>query len=139
MTPVRVSEAELDRRFQTKTKLASRGNYGLHCLVFEGALSSPRPLWFDDSHFYELCGEHEDVGTILIDGDVRCSRMLVSDRLICLVITGDLVVDKLSIFETEVCVFGNVQVGELKDTDDYLTVHGSSQIGRRLGYGDDPA
>lgn len=137
MPPLLLSEDELDRRFQTREKLASRGDYGLHCLVFEGSLTAPRPLYFDDSHFYELCGGQDDVGTIVIDGDVRCSRMLVSDRLMCLVITGDLVVDSLSIFETEVCVFGNLRVGELKDPDDYLKVLGTSEIGRRLGYGDD--
>lgn len=36
--PLAMSEQELDRRYGTKSKLASGGDYGCGCLVFEGDL-----------------------------------------------------------------------------------------------------
>jgi hypothetical protein len=130
-----ISEDELDKRYQTKSKLESGGDYGLDCLVFAGNLPA-RELWFDDDHFRELCGDHDDIGTILIDGDLRCSRISVSDRLMNLVITGNLVADELNIFETEVTVYGNLEVGTLLDHDDYLKVLGKKKVGRRKKLGE---
>lgn len=48
-----------------------------------------------------------------------------------LVVTGDLVADELDIFETEVTVYGNLEVGTLLDHDDYLKVLGTKKDAAR--------
>jgi hypothetical protein len=129
-----MTEDELDARFQTRSKLESGGDYGLGCLVFAGDfIDETRSHCFDDVHVRELWAAHAgDIGTIVIDGNVRCSGVMsVSDRLMCLVITGDLVTGELAIFETEVLVCGNLDVRELSDRDGYLKVLGTRRVGPR--------
>ncbi len=131
--PLLLREDELDRRFQTRSKLASKGDYGLGCLVFEGDyIDETNSYCFDDVHVRKLCDAYDgDIGTILIDGNVRCSGIVsVSDRLMCLVVMGNLVVTNLlAIFETEVLVCGNLEVHELDDRDSYLKVLGQRTVG----------
>jgi hypothetical protein len=84
-----LSEDEIDRRYQTRSKLASGGDYALGCLVHEGDLAHAGPLCLDDTHYRILLGRQDgDIGTIVIDGDLRCAgHVRVSDRLMCLVVT----------------------------------------------------
>ena len=120
-----VTEAELDRRYRTATRLPSGGDYGLGCLIVPGA----QPVALDDAGIGRLFDEFGDIGTVLIDGDLRRGgHLLVSDRLMCLIVTGSLVAAGLSIFETEVLVGGDLQVGALRDHDDLLTVEGARSV-----------
>lgn len=128
LRPQLVSEADLDRRFQTSKLLASGGDYGCGAVVFEGDLEDePGALLLSDEWFYTLNEQHpDDVGTVLVTGNLRSTRELfVSDRLMCLVVLGSLEAPALSIFETEVYVGGDLTVGSLVDRDGYLTVKGT--------------
>jgi hypothetical protein len=130
-----VTEAELDRRYRTAARLASGGDYGLGCLVVAGDPAGVLPVALDDEGIGQFFDEFGDVGTILIDGDVRSARhIVVSDRLMCLVVTGSLAAPRLSIFETEVLVCGDLDVGALRDHDDLLTVMGTRSV-----HDDEPA
>lgn len=131
MKPPRViTEDQLDQEFQVRSKLKSGGDYGCMCLVFEGDFVSNDPVALEDNFFYGLNSDVDgDVGTIVFTGDVTCTgHACISDRLMCLIVLGDLSAEKLSIFETEVLVCGNLEVGELNDHDDYLNVLGTSHI-----------
>jgi hypothetical protein len=127
--PVFLNEDELDARLGTKAKLASSGNYGLGCLLFEGDMVRERGMLLDDGHFEELRAGFEEIGTFVIDGDLRAEQIFISDRLFCLIVTGSLVADELSIFETETLVFKDLTVRMLRDHDRYLKVLGRSEIG----------
>jgi hypothetical protein len=137
-----LTEAEADERFGLEKKLASGGNYGCRVLVFDAAdpQIASRDAWMCDVHFRQLWDHHSpdhDVGTILIDGDLRLEHeALISDRLMCLVITGNLTATRFHVFETEVAVFGDLDVDYLQDHDDYLRAHGSSRIGKLASYDD---
>jgi hypothetical protein len=99
MQPRVLTETELDQQLGVKAKLASGGDYGCSCLVFDGDCE-------------------------LIEAVALC----LSDRLMCLIVIGDFSATKLSIFETEMLVCGNLAVGELVDRDSYLKVIGKTTI-----------
>jgi len=137
--PMFLSEAELDERYGTKSKLASGGDYGCGCLVFEGDVSVDGG-WLGDAHFASLKGElpveelrarwgHADIGTVVVTGNLRVRGDLApSDRLMCLVVLGDLEARDVHIYETEVLVDGNAALRSLDDRDAYLTVRGKLAI-----------
>ncbi len=127
--PERVTESELDARYQTRARLSSGGDYGCWCLVIHGE-SGVAPRAVSTAGFDQLSADFGgDIGTVLIDGDLRADgQILISDQLMCLVVTGDLVADQLSIFETEVLVCGNLTVDTLFDHDEYLTVLGARAV-----------
>lgn len=134
--PKVLSEDELDERLGTKALLESGGDYGLNVLLFEGDLRFGK-LGLDDDGVRALRGGVDDVGTIVIDGDLTCDgHLCVSDRLMCLVVTGDVKCQRLSLFETEMLVMGSLDARELKDHDEYLKVVGKRKVGRELD-GDD--
>lgn len=131
--PSFVSEKDLNKRFGTFGFLASGGRYGCGAVLFEGDLVDERgALLFSDEWFHDLNDQHpNDVGTVLVTGNVRSKRKLfVSDRLMCLIVLGSLKAPALSIFETETWVGGDL-VGSLTDRDDYLQVKGKRTIARR--------
>ena len=72
-----VTEAELDRRYRTAARLSSGGDYGLGCLVGAGDPAGVLPVALDDEGIGRFFDEFGDVGTILIDGDVRSARHIV--------------------------------------------------------------
>jgi len=130
-----ITEEEADTRFDLKKKLASGGDYGCHVLVFKAGdpeIASRDP-WMCDVHFRSLWtsfAADSDIGTIIIDGDVTLDGAArVSDRLMCLVVTGDFSGKELSVFETEVLVCGDVRFESLTDRDGYLTVLGKRLVG----------
>ena len=127
MKPAFTSEADLDRRYKTKSFLASGGDYGCGAVVFEGDLvddSAGVTKLFTDEWFYDLNEQHpNDVGTILVTGDVRVAGdIYVSDRLMCLVVLGTVKAKSLHVFETEVWIGGALDVATLVDRDHYVTV-----------------
>jgi hypothetical protein len=138
--PELITEKEANARFSTKTKLQSGGNYGCHVLVFkpDEADILSKDYWMCDDHFRALWNRYSpdhDVGTILIDGDVVLTHEAsISDRLMCLVVTGNLVATKLHIFETEFAVYGDCKAEFLTDHDNYLQVHGKCDIGEHATY-----
>jgi hypothetical protein len=126
-----VTEAGLDQEFAVHAKLESKGNYGCGCAVFDGDVTLTE-LAFEDEWFQDLTERNHpaDVGTVLFSGNVHCKDTSVSDRLMCLIIMGDLVVEgALRIFETEVLVCGNAKVGSLLDRDRRLRVLGTLTVG----------
>jgi hypothetical protein len=128
-----IDEAEANRRYGLATLLESGGNYGLHVVIIRGDIVED-DLFGDDSFFYGL--GFDDVGTVVIDGDVRAREVNISDRLMCLVVRGSLVAERLLVHETELYVVGDLQVGWLRDVDDLITVKGSSAIAVQVGYSD---
>ncbi len=127
MKPRIVSEEELDREFNVKARLASGGDYGCHCAVFDGDVDLSAALAFEDNWFYALndAATPHDIGTVVFTGNVRCKDASVSDRLMCLIVLGNLTVDRLDVFATEMLVAGDLEVGALSDRDAHLTVLGA--------------
>lgn len=135
-----MSEQELDARIQTRKILKSGGDYGCGCLVFEGTVRVSE-WWLDDTGFAKLLDAlpeaelqarwgHADIGTVAILGDLIVDGDLeLSDRLMCLVVTGSLQAKNLNIHETELRVNGDLQVRALHDHDEYLSVGGTRRIG----------
>ncbi len=119
-----LTEAALDQEFHVKAKLASGGNYGCMCVVFDGDVVLDAPVVLEDTYFDKLDqGVKGDVGTILFTGNVTCTGdASISDRLMCLIVLGDFRAPRLLVFETEMLVCGKLEVGELQDRDGYLTV-----------------
>jgi hypothetical protein len=131
-----ISEKELDQEFGVKAKLESRGGYGCHCAVFDGDFATSE-LAFEDEWFYSLNNlTSNDIGTVMVTGNVRCDEASVSDRLMCLIVGGNLTAGTFAIFETEVLVCGDATINVLKDHDSYLKVLGKLEIGRRTSYED---
>lgn len=98
--------------------------------MFDGDFESSDAIALEDNFFHAWDGRFGDVGTIVFTGSVRCAgHACISDRLMCLVVLGNFTADKLSIFETEVLVGGDLEVRELEDRDDYLNVLGRREIG----------
>jgi hypothetical protein len=124
--PTFVSERELHDRFHLARLLASGGRYGCGGALFEGDVVDDGMLFYDE-WFYALNEQHpNDVGIVVITGDVRAERALsVSDRLMCLVVLGSLDAPSLAVFETEVYIGGDLRVAELIDRDDQVTVKGT--------------
>jgi hypothetical protein len=118
-----LTEAALDQEFGIKAKLASGGDYGCMCVVFDGDVVFDEPVALEDTYFYTLNRSVPgDVGTILFTGNVTCTgHASISDRLMCLIVLGDFRAPKLSVYETEMLVCGALEVGELQDRDGYLT------------------
>ncbi len=132
-----LSEAELDQTFGTKKKLASGGDYGLNVVLLEGDHHSGA-LGLDDDEIAKLRAGVDDVGTLVIDGNLTSDgHLCVSDRLMCLVVTGNVSCARLSLFETEMLVMGSLEAKELRDPDEYLEVLGKRQVARELQYGED--
>jgi hypothetical protein len=128
-----ISEQEADRRYGLKGVLESQGDYGLNVVVVHGDVVDDG-VFGDDSFFYGL--GFDDVGTVVIDGDVRAREANISDRLMCLVVRGSCVVDRLLVHETEMCVVGDLRVGWLRDVDAYIRVKGERAVAVEVGYGD---
>lgn len=128
-----INEAEANRRYGLGALLESGGNYGLHVVVIRGDVVD-EGVFGDDSFFYGL--GFDDVGTVVIDGDVRAGEANISDRLMCLVVRGSFTASRLLVHETEMCVVGNLQVGWLRDVDSYLTVKGERSVAVEVSYGD---
>lgn len=128
-----IDEAEANRRYGLGALLESGGDYGLNVVVIHGDVVDDG-VFGDDSFFYGL--GFDDVGTVVVDGDVRAREANISDRLMCLVVRGSFVAERLLVHETEMCVVGNLQVGWLRDVDDLITVKGTSAIAVQVGYGD---
>lgn len=132
-----LSEDELDEKFGTRKKLESGGDYGLNVVLLEGDHHSGE-LGLDDGEFAKLRAGIDDVGTLVIDGTLSCDgHLCVSDRLMCLIVTGNVTCARLSLFETEMLVMGSLDAKELRDPDEYLKVLGKRRVGRALQYGDD--
>lgn len=76
--PSFVSEKDLNKRFGTFGFLASGGRYGCGAVLFEGDLVDERgALLFSDEWFHDLNDQHpNDVGTVLVTGNVRSKRKL---------------------------------------------------------------
>ena len=135
-----MSEEELYSRIQTRKILKSGGDYGCGCLVFEGTVRVSKG-WLDDTGFDKLHDAlpeaelqarwgHADIGTIAVLGDLIVDGDLeLSDRLMCLVVTGSLQAEHLNIHSTEVRVNGDLQARALRDHDNYLSVGGARRIG----------
>ncbi|MBL4635886.1 MAG: hypothetical protein JKY56_18645 [Kofleriaceae bacterium] len=132
--PELITESEANARFETKAKLVSHGELGCHVLVVPPQAPSNVPdcCWMCDTHYFSLverfgCGY--DIGTIIIDGDLTLKREAnISDRLMCLVVAGSLRASEFNIFETEVCIYGDLKLEVLSDYDDLLTVHGRREV-----------
>ena len=140
--PERLTEAEANERFRTRDRLKSHGDYGCHVLVFradEPEVAS-REGWLWDEHFRSLWNTFspdKDIGTIIIDGDVHLdAEANISDRLLCLVVTGNLIAKQFHIFETEVTVFGDCRAEFLTDHDGYLHVLGDCDVDTKASYDD---
>lgn len=103
-------------------------------LLFSGSADG---LTLDDSQFRELRKDFDDIGTFVFEGSLRAKHLCVSDRLMCLIVTGDVRCERLSLFETEMLVMGSFTTKELKDPDEYLTVLGPRSVERLVGYGED--
>lgn len=118
-----LTEAALDAEFHVKAKLASGGDYGCMCAVFDGDVVFDEPVALEDTYFYRINDPVKgDIGTILFTGNVTCTgHASISDRLMCLIVLGDFRAPKLSLFETEMLVCGTVEVDQLEDRDGYLT------------------
>ncbi|MBW2734041.1 MAG: hypothetical protein JRH20_16765 [Deltaproteobacteria bacterium] len=135
--PKLLTEQEADALYQTAEKLESDGDYGCHVLAFKASEPevASQPSWMCDEHFnalWEQFSPEEDIGTIVIDGDLVLSHEAsISDRLMSLVVTGDLRATQLHIFETEVTVYGDLHVDVLTDHDDLVKVHGRSTIAKK--------
>jgi hypothetical protein len=100
------------------------------CVLFEGDLTSHREGILDLPQLNELLkGIDDDVGTLVIAGNLQGGTIQPSTRLMCLVVTGNLLADLLYIRETEVLVCGDLKVRRLDDHDGHLKVLGHSDIG----------
>lgn len=120
-SPTFLTERRLDERFGTAALLDSRGDYGCGCAVYDGALDDRNGVLFDDDWFYGHPPCPGDLGTVLVTGEVRSTRpIFVSDRLMCLVVLGDVVAPSLHLFATEMYVGGKLVVGALHDPDRLL-------------------
>jgi len=134
LKPIVLSEQELDRRHGTRARLASGGDYGCACAVYEGDVTIDGDHWLGDEHWsqLQLAAAPDDIGTIVVTGDLTVrGDIRVSDRLMCAVVLGDLVAGDLSIFETELYVGGDLRVVRLHDPDQYLTVAGATHVEHR--------
>lgn len=131
-----ITEDELDARFGTRALLASGGDYGLNVVVFEGDRSGNIAL--HDDEVRALCAGTGDVGTIVFAGNLTSTgHLCVSDRLMCLIVTGDVVCERLSLFETEMLVMGSLTTKALKDHDEYFKVLGARTVERLVRSGED--
>ncbi|GAA4278317.1 hypothetical protein [Aquimarina mytili] len=121
-----VTEEELNQRINTKSLLPSEGDYGLDCLYYKGDLEIDNHWLFDDS-FYEIADQfpEAEIGTIAIEGNLTIKGNLqISDRVFCLVITGNINCENYETFETEVYLGGNLKAKTFRDNDSLTTVKG---------------
>jgi hypothetical protein len=122
-----VSEKELNSMTNTYELLESKGNYGLSCVVFEKDIMM-NECWLDDVGFKEIqkMAKTPDVGTLAFLGNLTVKgEMSITDRIMCVFIKGNLVVDgELSTYETEVYIGGNLVCSSTNDRDKYITVAG---------------
>lgn len=125
-----ISEEQLNELINTKNLLPSEGDYGLDCLYYKGDIAIEDDWLFDQS-FYEITDQFPDaeIGTIAIQGNVKVHGDLqLSDRIFCLVITGNVETENYQTFETEVYIGGNLKAKTLRDNDALTTVKGKLQV-----------
>lgn len=130
--PLLISPEELDARHGTRARLASGGDYGCSCAVFEGDLVLDGDHWLGDEHFSQLQigAAPRDIGTVVVTGALTVrGDIQISDRLMCFIVLGDLVARALKIYETEVYVGGDLRLERLDDRDEYLKVEGRVSVG----------
>lgn len=132
-----ITEAEAARRYDLSTALESGGDYGLNVLVVHGDIDDVDGAFGDDAWFRALCGTQGDVGTVVVDGNVRVGNASISDRLMCLVVLKDFSASELNIKETEMLVVGTLVVDTLRDVDALLSVQGERRVVVQLGYDDE--
>lgn len=138
--PQLITEEEANTRFDTKSKLSSKGNYGCHVLVVRPEdLTSDSGYWMCDDQFSrlrEFDGGY-DVGTVIVDGDVTLQgEASISDRLMCLVVAGSFSAPQLHVFETEVSIYGDLKLELLTDHDDLVSVLGHRDVEEVATYED---
>lgn len=105
-------------------------------LVFEGDRGGNIAL--HDDELRALCAGTGDVGTIVFAGNLTSTgHLCVSDRLMCLIVTSDVVCERLSLFETEMLVMGSLTTKALRDHDGYLKVIGRRTVERVVRSGED--
>lgn len=126
-----VSENELNKMVNTHELLESKGDYGLSCVLFEKDMTMDS-YWLDDNSFAEIQekAHTSDIGTIAFLGDLIVKGdMSISDRIMCVFIKGNLVVhNKLSSYETEVYIGGDLTCSKLNDPDGYILVAGKTLL-----------
>lgn len=128
-----IDEAEANRRYDLGQLHKWRGDLGLQVVVIRGDVVDDG-VFGDDSFFYGL--GFDDIGTVVIDGDVRAPEVNISDRLMWLVVRGSLVAERLLVHETNVSVQGDLRVGWLSDVNDLVSVNGTCAVAVQVGYGD---
>lgn len=121
-----ISEDELDGLYGTKARLQSGGDYGCMCVVLEGDVTGEGAKFCDDSHFRSL-REEAEVGTVVVTGNLTLTGdVSLSTRLFCLVVLGDVTVNALSTWNTEVLIGGSLKANTIVDADEMITVENGS-------------
>ncbi len=131
------SETALNEILNTQTLLEqTQGDYGCDCIYHDGDLEVDASFLYDEN-FYALCDKYDaEVGTIAIKGNLVVKGTLtISDRLMLLFVTGNIVCDSLINFATEVYIGGALIAESYQDHSNLLRLQ-KETAARKIGYGE---
>ncbi len=126
-TMMLLTEDELAQIADTRNLLKSRGDYGCDCLVYEGDVTA-EGYWLDDNSFRELQRQagNRDIGTVAVLGNLAVNgKFLLSDRLMCLFVTGTVQAAEFASYETEVYIGGDLRTSGFSGQKSRVTVAGT--------------